>query len=105
MINLQNVFLFHSSSARFLWKRIPANAKTGNVEMEKIHDVYVCLWNNDFAGFFKAINYEWSSSVAEIMFELRGKHNQKFTFCSVQTIKAKHKVRKSLISLVVIVFF
>lgn len=45
--------------------------------MEKIHDVYICLWNNDIAGFFKAINYEWSNSVAEIMFELRGKHHLK----------------------------
>lgn len=64
-----------SCSARFLWKRIPANVKTGNVELEKIHKVYTCLWNNDIAGFFNAINYEWSSNIAEIMFELRGKHS------------------------------
>lgn len=61
-----------SCSARFLWKRIPSNIKAGNVELEKIHNVYVCLWNNDIAGFFKIINHEWSSNVAELMFELRG---------------------------------
>lgn len=61
-----------SCSARFLWKRIPLQIKTGNVALEKIHNVYVCLWNNDIAGFFKIINYEWSSNIAELMFELRG---------------------------------
>lgn len=64
---------------------MPASAKTGNVEMEKIYDVYICLWNNDTAGFFKAINYEWPSNVAEIMFELRGEHRTKdiyFVLCA-----------------------
>ncbi|XP_055299582.1 COP9 signalosome complex subunit 8 [Sitodiplosis mosellana] len=61
------------SSARFLWKRIPLNVKTGNIELEKIHSVYICLWNNDIAGFFKIINYEWSNNIAELMFELREK--------------------------------
>lgn len=61
-----------SCSARFLWKRIPIQFKAGNVELEKIHSVYICLWNNDIAGFFKIINYEWSNNIAELMFELRG---------------------------------
>lgn len=61
-----------SCSARFLWKRIPLNIKNTDVELEKIHSVYICLWNNDIAGFFKTINHEWSNNIAELMFELRG---------------------------------
>lgn len=64
-----------SCSARFLWKRIPLNIKNTDVELEKIHSVYICLWNNDIAGFFKTINYEWSNNIAELMFELRGLFN------------------------------
>lgn len=51
---------------------MPFNMKSGNVELEKIHAVYLCLWNNDIAGFFKAINYEWSNNIAELMEDLRG---------------------------------
>lgn len=75
MIDFLELF---SCSARFLWKRIPLNIKTGNVELEKIHSVYLCLWNNDIAGFFKNINYEWSNNIAELMFELRGALQQQF---------------------------
>lgn len=63
---------FLRSNARFLWKRIPHTVKQGNVELEKIWSIYNHLWNNDVTGFFKAINYEWSNNVAELMFELKG---------------------------------
>lgn len=60
------------SNARFLWKRIPATVKQGNVELEKIWTIYNYLWTNDVSNFFKTIAYEWSTNVAELMFELKG---------------------------------
>lgn len=62
-----------SVSARFLWKRIPQSVKSANAELEKMYTVYNFLWHNNIAGFFKAINHEWSNTVAELMFELKGK--------------------------------
>uniref|UniRef100_U5EKJ7 Putative signalosome subunit 2 csn8 n=1 Tax=Corethrella appendiculata TaxID=1370023 RepID=U5EKJ7_9DIPT len=61
------------SNARFLWKRIPQNIKTGNNELEQMYKVFTCLWNNDTSGFYKAINYDWSKNVSELMFELKEK--------------------------------
>lgn len=71
---LYHCFYSFSCSARFLWKRIPLHIKSGNIELETIHSIYICLWNNDITGFFKTINYEWSNNIAELMFELRGKY-------------------------------
>lgn len=51
--------------------------KTANAELEKIYTVYNFMWHNNIPGFFKAINHEWSNSVAELMFELKGKWNIK----------------------------
>ncbi|XP_052897614.1 COP9 signalosome complex subunit 8 [Anopheles moucheti] len=64
------------ASARFLWKRIPQNMKTGNVELDQMYKVYVALWNNNTAGFYKAINHDWSKHVSELMFELKEKFQQ-----------------------------
>lgn len=69
------LFIMCSSNARFLWKRIPAAIKQKDAELEKIWLVYNHLWNNDMPGFFKAISYEWSTNVAELMFELKGTLN------------------------------
>lgn len=65
--------VFLRCSARFLWKRIPQNVKSSNVELDKIYTVFNHLWHNNISGFFKAINHEWSNNVAELMFELKGK--------------------------------
>lgn len=59
-------------NARFLWKRIPNNVKEGNKELEQMHQVFKCLWNNNMVQFNEAINFEWSRDVAELMFELKG---------------------------------
>uniref|UniRef100_A0A182J4N1 CSN8/PSMD8/EIF3K domain-containing protein n=1 Tax=Anopheles atroparvus TaxID=41427 RepID=A0A182J4N1_ANOAO len=64
------------ASARFLWKRIPQNMKAGHSELEQMYKVYVSLWNNDTAGFYKAINHDWSKHVSELMFELKEKIQQ-----------------------------
>ncbi|CAD7078854.1 unnamed protein product [Hermetia illucens] len=63
-------------NARFLWKRIPQNVKSGNAELTRIHNVYLALWNNNSPEFFKAIEYEWSSNIAELIFELKEKVKQ-----------------------------
>lgn len=61
------------ANARYLWKRIPSTVKTGNVELDKLWTVYVSLWQNDLTAFFKAITFTWTSSVADLMGELRAK--------------------------------
>ncbi|KAG4068048.1 hypothetical protein HA402_011381 [Bradysia odoriphaga] len=61
------------SKARFLWKRIPKSIKTGNVELEKIWNIFNHLWDNDLNAFFKAINFEWSANVGRIMSQLKDK--------------------------------
>lgn len=35
-----------------------------------MYKVYQCLWNNNLTAFYKEIKYEWSKTVAEVMFEL-----------------------------------
>ncbi|EAT40448.1 AAEL007821-PA [Aedes aegypti] len=64
------------SNARYLWKRIPPSVKTGHSELEQMYKVFQCQWNNDTAGFYKAINYDWSKHVSELMFELKEKMQQ-----------------------------
>lgn len=67
-------FLFIArSKARFLWKRIPPTIKNGNVELEKIWNIFNHLWDNDVSTFFKVIDYEWSTNVAQLMSQLKGK--------------------------------
>lgn len=62
-------------NARFLWKRIPNSVKNGNQELGQMHKVYECLWKNEMVDFYKAIEFKWSPSVAEVMFELKEKVN------------------------------
>ncbi|KFB43040.1 AGAP008857-PA-like protein [Anopheles sinensis] len=50
--------------------------KAGHSELEQMYKVYVSLWNNDTAGFYKAINHDWSKHVSELMFELKEKIQQ-----------------------------
>lgn len=38
-----------------------------------MYKIFQCLWNNDTPGFYKEMNFEWSKSVAELMFELKEK--------------------------------
>lgn len=38
-----------------------------------MHKVYECLWKNEMVEFYKLIDYKWSTSVAEVMFELKEK--------------------------------
>lgn len=65
------LFLDDLNSARFLWKRIPDLVKVGNKELDQMYKVFTCLWKNEIPEFFKIIEFEWSKSVAEVMFELK----------------------------------
>ncbi|GAB0097276.1 COP9 signalosome complex subunit 8 [Sergentomyia squamirostris] len=69
------LYLFKNelSQARFLWKRIPQNIKTGNVELERMLTVLQCLWSNKNVEFYKAITFEWSKPIAKVMGELKEK--------------------------------
>lgn len=64
----------HSSSARFLWKRIPSATKTAAdpIDLAQIWLVYQALWLNDVPAFCAAVQFEWTvSAVAELMAELK----------------------------------
>lgn len=74
LLRIDSIILsFHRSKARFLWKRIPATVKTGNVELGKIWSIFNHLWDNDVSEFFKIIDFEWSTNVAKLMAQLKGK--------------------------------
>lgn len=66
------IIFFRRSKARYLWQRIPASVKAGNVELEKIWNIFNHLWENDGNAFFKSIDFEWSSNVAKLMSQLKG---------------------------------
>uniref|UniRef100_A0A1L8DW75 Putative signalosome subunit 2 csn8 n=2 Tax=Nyssomyia neivai TaxID=330878 RepID=A0A1L8DW75_9DIPT len=61
------------SQARFLWKRIPQNIKSGNAELERMFTVLQCLWSNKNVEFYRAITFEWSKPIAKVMGELKEK--------------------------------
>lgn len=61
------------NNANYLWKRIPTAMKTGNKELERMRQIYRNLLDNDYPAFYRAIEFEWSRNIAEIMFELKNK--------------------------------
>lgn len=64
------------NNANYLWKRIPVSVKQGNRELERMRQIYRHLVDNDYPAFYRAMDYEWSRNVAEIMFELKNKVRQ-----------------------------
>lgn len=38
-----------------------------------MHKVFLALWKNDMVEFYKLIDFKWSPSVSEVMFELKSK--------------------------------
>lgn len=75
------------TNTSYLWKRIPAAAV--NKELERMHLVFRSLQDNDFPGFYKSMEYDWSRNIAEIMFELKNKVKQEVintvgrTYCTI----------------------
>lgn len=57
-----------------MWKRIPVAVKNGNKELEQMHKIFLCLTKNEVFDLYKLLDsFKWSTSVAEIMFELKEK--------------------------------
>lgn len=46
--------------------------KSDSELLKILHKIYTCLWQNDFPGFFQAINFEWPANISEVMHELQG---------------------------------
>ena len=64
------VYLYEDDlcSAKFLWKRIPEEAKGECADLSRIWDVGKAMWNRNLSKVFKSIDeYDWSENVANIM--------------------------------------
>ena len=61
-------------SAKFLWKRIPDQAKNECAELAQIWNVGKAMWNGNLSEVFSLINgNEWSENAAGIMKAVKGK--------------------------------
>lgn len=69
------VYLYQNDlcNAKYLWKRIPSDLKTGNAELGKIWVVGQRMWQRDLPGVHVALNAEWSEDVFDIMAALKDK--------------------------------
>ncbi|XP_055840223.1 COP9 signalosome complex subunit 8 [Episyrphus balteatus] len=77
-IQLLAAYLYQDdlSNAKYLWKRIPQSTKTGNKELEKLYTLCLALKNNNTADFFKAISFNWSPAIKDLMTDLEEKIRQ-----------------------------
>ena len=69
------VYLYEDDlcSAKFLWKRIPEQAKTEYADLSQIWDVGKAMWKGNLSDVFKLIDgYEWSENEAGIMKAVKG---------------------------------
>lgn len=41
--------------------------------MQQMHKIFLALWKNDMIEFYKLIDFKWSPSMSEVMFELKSK--------------------------------
>ncbi|XP_015114576.1 COP9 signalosome complex subunit 8 [Diachasma alloeum] len=58
-------------NAKFLWKRIPDNVKSGCQELSQIWNVGQKMWQRDWPAVHTALNLEWSDDVRHIMHALK----------------------------------
>ncbi|KZC07140.1 COP9 signalosome complex subunit 8, partial [Dufourea novaeangliae] len=58
-------------NAKYLWKRIPVDVKTGCTELKQIWMVGQRMWQRDWAAVHVALNAEWSEDVSDIMAALK----------------------------------
>ncbi|KAK0088787.1 hypothetical protein PV325_010727 [Microctonus aethiopoides] len=67
------VYLYQNDlcNAKYLWKRIPANIKTNNTELQQIWMVGQRMWQRDWPAVHTALNNEWSDDVINIMHALK----------------------------------
>lgn len=67
------VYLYQNDlcNAKYLWKRIPSELKTGSSELAQIWVVGQRMWQRDWPAVHVALNTEWSEDVADIMAALK----------------------------------
>ncbi|XP_033182812.1 COP9 signalosome subunit 8 [Bombus vancouverensis nearcticus] len=67
------VYLYQNDlcNAKYLWKRIPADLKSGNRELGQIWVVGQRMWQRDWPAVHVALNAEWSEDVSDIMAALK----------------------------------
>lgn len=62
------IYVSDLSSARFLWKRIPANVKQNHPELIAAWKIGQCMWTYDHAGVHEALrSYSWSPAVKQLV--------------------------------------
>ncbi|XP_076167343.1 COP9 signalosome subunit 8 [Ptiloglossa arizonensis] len=67
------VYLYQNDlcNAKYLWKRIPTDLKTGSAELRQIWVVGQRMWQRDWPAVHVALNAEWSEDVSDIMAALK----------------------------------
>ena len=69
------VYLYENDlcSAKFLWKRIPEQAKNESVNLSQIWEVGKAMWNSNLSEVFRLIDtYEWSEHESDLMKAVKG---------------------------------
>lgn len=61
------------NNARYTWKRAAVCSPTSSSELQQVWNCGKRLWEKDYQGFYKALNFNWSERLKPIMFELEGK--------------------------------
>ncbi|XP_045178904.2 COP9 signalosome complex subunit 8-like [Mercenaria mercenaria] len=54
-------------NAKFLWKRIPQQVKTGSPELAQVWAVGQKMWQRDFPGMYEALQKDWTEPYKDIM--------------------------------------
>ncbi|CAK9827341.1 COP9 signalosome complex subunit 8 [Anthophora retusa] len=67
------VYLYQNDlcNAKYLWKRIPADLKSGSAELGQIWVVGQRMWQRDWPAVHVALNADWSKDVSDIMAALK----------------------------------
>ncbi|MCO5556363.1 hypothetical protein L7F22_009911 [Adiantum nelumboides] len=75
---LGHIVISDLNGARFLWKRIPADAKQSQPELTAAWKIGQCLWTHDYAGVHNALQcYPWSPAVQQIVNAIKDDYSRK----------------------------
>ncbi|MCO5574561.1 hypothetical protein L7F22_028349 [Adiantum nelumboides] len=75
---LGHIVISDLNGARFLWKRIPADAKQTQPELTAAWKIGQCLWTHDYAGVHDALQcYPWSPAVQQIVNVIKDDYSRK----------------------------
>lgn len=67
------IYLYQNDlcNAKYLWKRIPSDLKSGSAELKQIWVVGQRMWQRDWPAVHVALNAKWSDDVSDIMAALK----------------------------------